>query len=198
MLDPAQLYEMLLVAPEDYSRQAQENHLTEEHAKERLGCTPSKIILHYDKSQLHACDSKSISLEQDAAIGEYQGCSGLKVASRGSDVAQHIGPLHAWLQCRRCHKPSLDALHEAVETVIVLNLQSVGHFSRRMATLMQCKSCLTLGVLLSHDYDDDRDYYMSCDDFICLDRGESKLREWKGLHRFLDVYIVNSLNERLF
>lgn len=114
--------------------------------------------------------------------------SGLVVASRGEDVARHIGPLYALIGCPRC---CAKEVHSALDTAIVHDLHAIWMVSRKMATLMECKACSGTGILISHDYDDDRDYYLQCDDFIPLANGAKTLKDWSGLHRFLGFYVVS-------
>lgn len=113
--------------------------------------------------------------------------SGMAVASRGEDIANHIGPLYASIRCTGC---STKEVHRALDAVVIHDLHTTDAVARKIATLMQCMQCSSTGVLVCSDYDDDRDYCLQCDDLISLTHGEMSLKEWSGLHRCLGFYVV--------
>jgi hypothetical protein len=186
MIDMEKLDQLLKANPDEFARQTLVGNYAHD---EWINYAPSKIIFFHDKEKLHACEQKNLE-PIDPGIGGKPSsiCSGLVVASQGHDIARHIGPLYAVIYCSKC---CAKEVHRAFETVIIHDLHAICMVSRQMATLMECKACSSTGILVSCDYDDDRDYYLQCNSFIPLANGARALKDWNGLHQLLGFYIVS-------
>jgi hypothetical protein len=185
MIDTERLDQLLKADPDEFARQTLVGNYDHD---EWINYAPSKILFFYGMEKLHACKQKNLEPIDPRIDGNSSSiCSGLVVASRGHEIARHIGPLHALISCPKC---CAKEVHSTLETVIIHDLHAISMVSRQMATLMECKACSSTGILTSSDYDDDRDYYLQCNSFIPLANGERALKDWNGLHRFLGFYIV--------
>jgi hypothetical protein len=186
MIDTDKLDQLLKADPDEFARQTLVGNCDPD---EWINYAPPKILFFYSKEKLHACEQKNLEPIDPGTDGKPSSiCRGLVVASRGHDIARHIGPLYALIRCSKC---CAKEVHSALETVIIHDLHAIHMVSRHMATLMECKTCSSTGILVSYDYDDDRDYHLQCNGFIPLANGARALKDWNGLHRFLGFYIVS-------
>ncbi len=185
MIDTEKLEQLLKADPDEFARQTLVGNYDHD---EWINYAPAMLVFFYSREKLHDCEQKSFEpIDPEYGVNPSSICSDLMVASQGHDIARHIGPLYALIRCPRC---CVEEVHGALEAVIIHDLHATSMVSRKIATLMECKACSSAGVLVSNDYDDDRDYYLQCDDFISLTIGARALSEWSGLHQFVGFYVV--------